>query len=68
MERLSYETLKQIGFDGYFLEDGVERILQIGEGNFLRAFVDYFVDLANERTGWNAKVVVAQPIAQGKGE
>lgn len=25
------------------------KILQFGEGNFLRAFVDYMVDIANEK-------------------
>ena len=25
------------------------KVLQFGEGNFLRAFVDYFIDIANER-------------------
>ncbi|MDR1060825.1 MAG: tagaturonate reductase, partial [Clostridiales bacterium] len=38
---------------------------QFGEGNFLRAFADYFVDAANEKAGFDAKVAVVQPIAQG---
>ena len=50
------------------MPEGTERVLQCGEGNFLRAFVDYFIDLANERTGWGAKVVAVQPIAQGRCE
>lgn len=25
------------------------KVLQFGEGNFLRAFVDYMIDIANER-------------------
>ncbi|MBS5214025.1 MAG: hypothetical protein KHY63_10685, partial [Megasphaera sp.] len=29
------------------------RILQFGEGNFLRAFVDYAVDVANEENGFD---------------
>ena len=68
MERLSYKTLEKLGFEGYLMPEGTERVLQFGEGNFLRAFVDYFIDLANERTGWGTKVVVAQPIAQGRSE
>jgi len=47
------------------LENGTEKVLQFGEGNFLRAFVDDFIDLANERVGYNGKVVLVQPIAQG---
>ena len=27
-----------------------ERIIQFGEGNFLRAFVDYFFDCANGKS------------------
>ncbi len=33
------------------------------EGNFLRAFVDYFIDELNEKAGFNSKVVLCQPIA-----
>ena len=39
--------------------------MQFGEGNFLRAFVDYFFDLANEKADFNGKVVLVQPIAPG---
>lgn len=38
---------------------------QFGEGNFLRAFADYWFDMANEKAGWNGKCVLVQPIAQG---
>ena len=65
MEKLNYKVLKESGYDGYVLENGTEKVLQFGEGNFLRAFVDDFIDLANERVGYNGKVVLVQPIAQG---
>ncbi|WP_026891776.1 tagaturonate reductase [Lacrimispora aerotolerans] len=65
MEKLCYATLEKQGYDGYLLKDAPERVLQFGEGNFLRAFVDYFVDMLNERTGFNSKVVLCQPIAPG---
>ncbi|GHU87165.1 altronate oxidoreductase [Spirochaetia bacterium] len=42
-----------------------ERILQYGEGNFLRAFVDWQVDILNEKTGFNGNVVVVQPLERG---
>ncbi len=67
MKQLSYKTLEELGSQDYLLPGGTERVLQFGEGNFLRAFVDYFIDLANERTGWGTKVVAVQPIAQGMG-
>ena len=44
---------------------GKERFLQFGEGNFLRGFVDYFVDVLNEKADFQSKVVVVQPIDQG---
>ncbi len=65
MEKLSYKLLEDIRYEGYILKDAPERVLQFGEGNFLRAFVDYFIDLLNEKAGFNSKVVLCQPIAQG---
>lgn len=61
MERLSYDVLRKTGYKGFLLEKGPEKVLQFGEGSFLRAFADYFFDLANEKTGWNGKVAVVQP-------
>lgn len=40
----------------------LERILQIGEGNFLRCFVGWQVDILNEKNGLGAGIVVARPI------
>ena len=40
-------------------------VLQFGEGNFLRAFVDWMFDIANERLGLGLGVTVVQPIPQG---
>ena len=68
MEKLNYEVLKKSGYDGYILERAPEKVLQFGEGNFLRAFVDYWFDLSNERAGWNGKCVLVQPIASGLAE
>ena len=42
-----------------------ERIIQFGEGNFLRAFVDWIVWNMNEKADFNSSVVVVQPIANG---
>lgn len=41
------------------------KILQFGEGNFLRAFVDWMIDLLNERTSFNGSVTIIQPIPRG---
>ena len=42
-----------------------ERVLQFGEGNFLRAFVDWQIDIANEKTDFNSNVVIVQPLKNG---
>lgn len=65
MNLLNYQTLKDQGYDGYLLKDAPERVLQFGEGNFLRAFVDCFIDQMNEKAGFDGKVVLVQPIAPG---
>ena len=65
MEKLSYATLKNVNYDGFILESAPEKVLQFGEGNFLRAFVNYWFDVANEKAGWNGKCCLVQPIAQG---
>ncbi|MCM5663397.1 tagaturonate reductase [Galbibacter mesophilus] len=41
------------------------KIVQFGEGNFLRAFVDYAVQKLNEEAGFNAGIAVVQPIEKG---
>ncbi len=65
MERLNYATLEKSGYAGYILKNAPEKVLQFGEGNFLRAFVNYWFDLANEKAAWNGKCVLVQPIAPG---
>ena len=42
-----------------------ERIIQFGEGNFLRAFVDWIVYNMDQKTDFNGSVVVVQPIERG---
>jgi len=37
------------------------KVLQFGEGNFLRAFADYLIDRANESTDFNAGVAIIEP-------
>ena len=42
-----------------------EKVLQFGEGNFLRAFVDWMIDKANRDGIYRGSIVLCQPIAQG---
>ena len=41
------------------------KVIQFGEGNFLRAFVDWIIWKTNKATDFNAGVVVVQPIDRG---
>lgn len=41
------------------------KVLQFGEGNFLRAFVDYMIDIANEKGDFNGDIVLVKPIEFG---
>ncbi len=42
-----------------------ERIIQFGEGNFLRAFANWMIHEMNKQVNFDAGVVVVQPINQG---
>ncbi len=41
------------------------KVLQFGEGNFLRAFVDYMIDIANEQGTFDGDIVLVKPIEFG---
>ena len=41
------------------------KVLQFGEGNFLRAFCDWMIDIANEKTDFNGSIVLVKPINIG---
>ncbi len=42
-----------------------ERVLQFGEGNFLRGFVDWMIDKLNKENNGDYGVVLVQPIDKG---
>lgn len=41
------------------------KVVQFGEGNFLRAFVDYMIDIANEKGTFDGDIVLIKPIEFG---
>lgn len=41
------------------------KVMQYGEGNFLRAFVDYMIDIANEKGAFNGDIAIVKPIDFG---
>lgn len=42
-----------------------ERVMQFGEGNFLRGFVDWMIDRLNKEADGDCGVVVVQPLSSG---
>ena len=44
------------------------KVLQYGEGNFLRAFVDYMLDIANEKGVFDGNIAIVKPISFGSTE
>ena len=42
-----------------------ERVIQFGEGGFLRGFVDWMLQKINEKSDFDGSVVVVQPIETG---
>lgn len=50
-------------FSGYV--DRPEKVLQFGEGNFLRCFVDWMFHELNKKTDFNGSVIAVQPIDKG---
>lgn len=68
--RLRRETLQRIDPGRARLVVGPpaahpERILQFGEGNFLRCFVDWMIQAMNRQGLFQGRVVVVQPIPRG---
>lgn len=57
--KMIHETVKKV-YGNY-----PEKILQFGEGNFLRAFVDWMIDKANRDGLYQGSIVLCQPIQQG---
>ena len=41
------------------------KVIQFGEGGFLRGFVDWMLQIVNENTDFNGSVTVVQPIKNG---
>lgn len=57
MEKLNKEISKAV--------DRPVKVLQFGEGNFLRGFVDYMIDVANEKGVFDGNVAIVKPIEFG---
>jgi len=58
--------MKQLNRNTATAKTYTEKVIQFGEGNFLRAFADWIIWRTNQKTDFNASVVVVQPRAGGK--
>ena len=59
-------TIKKLNRKNTGLENKLPiKIVQFGEGNFLRAFIDYAFQKLNKEVDFNAGVAVVQPIDKG---
>lgn len=41
------------------------KVIQFGEGNFLRAFIEWMIEILNEKADYNGSVAIIQPIERG---
>ncbi len=62
MNVLNTAVAKEAGFEK---KARPVKVLQFGEGNFLRAFIDWMVDEMNSQGLYDGNVSVVQPLAQG---
>lgn len=63
---MEYQTKTRLSRENSGLTEKLPiKFLQFGEGNFLRAFVDYLIDKMNKQAGFNAGVAVIQPTQGG---
>ncbi len=51
---------EKVGLHRLYPGEGAGKSMQFGEGNFLRAFVDDFIDIANEKAGFNGKAALKE--------
>lgn len=53
------KTLNRTTFPG---KQYPTRVIQFGEGNFLRAFVDWCIDILNEKANFDSGITIVRPI------
>ncbi len=73
MQRLARNSLKnilskEVIFPKEETLDLPVKVLQFGEGNFLRAFVDSLIQIANNENVFGGRVTIIQPIPEGRAD
>lgn len=59
--------MKQLNRQNIDIPNRPVKVIQFGEGNFLRGFADWMIDLMNEKADFNGDVQAVQPLAKGQG-
>ncbi len=57
--------MKQLNANNALKPELPIKIVQFGEGNFLRAFTDWMIDIMNTEHGYNHGIAIVQPIENG---
>jgi len=57
--------LKQLNRRDLSIAERPVKVLQFGEGNFLRGFVNWIIDVMNEKTSFGGNVRIIQPLTNG---
>jgi len=65
IKALNEGNMKLINKDMTSFKERPIKVVQFGEGNFLRGFVDYMIDVANEQGLFNGNIVLVKPIEFG---
>lgn len=58
-------TMRTLNSELFAKKEREIKVLQFGEGNFLRAFVDYMIDIMNEQGDFDGNIVLVKPIQFG---
>ncbi|MCL2059710.1 MAG: tagaturonate reductase [Oscillospiraceae bacterium] len=68
MKKLNLKVVSAAAEAAANLKKRPERILQFGEGVFLRAFADYFIDRLNASGLFNGSIIIVPPTPRGSAE
>jgi len=66
MQHILNNDIKQLSRSTYPTKERPIQILQFGEGNFLRTFVDNFIQVLNNQNKINSNIAVVQPVPFGR--
>lgn len=57
--------LKELSKDIHPIKERPIKVIQFGEGNFLRAFVDWMIQKMNDEANYDGNIAIVQPLKNG---